>query len=130
MVQQLFLPFYLGFGGPVGGGDQPMPWIHVHDIAGLFHHALQCDQVTGVMNGVAPQIVTNSDFAKAFGSALWRPAIVPLPTFALNLLFSEERAKIMTDGQKVVPKKALDTGYSFKYPDIASACSEFSKLFY
>lgn len=109
---------------------QAMPWIHLHDIVGLFEHALERDQVKGVMNGVAPQIITNSQFAKSFGGALWRPSFMPLPTFVLNLLFSEERAKIMTDGQKVVPSKALATGYNFRYPDIDEACKEFAQLIY
>lgn len=128
MVQQLFLPFFLGLGGPVGSGTQPMPWIHLSDIVGLFEHAMTNEAVSGPMNGVAPQIVSNAQFAKAFASALWRPAIFPLPAPLLNLLFSEERAKIMTSGQKVLPQKALKTGYQFKYPDIESACKEFAHL--
>ena len=130
MVQQLFLPFFLGVGGPVGSGNQPMPWIHIKDIVGLYIHAIESEDVSGVMNGVAPQVITNKDFASSFGKALWRPSLIPLPTFAVNLLFSEERGKIMTEGQKVVPKKALDTGYMFQYPDITSAAKEFSKLIY
>ncbi|KAK4318541.1 hypothetical protein Pmani_010452 [Petrolisthes manimaculis] len=128
MIQQLIFPFFMGFGGPVGSGEQMMPWIHIQDIVGLFIHAIETDNVTGVVNGVAPQIITNRDFAKAFGRAMWRPSFVPLPTFVVNMMFGEERAKIMTEGQKVVPAKALDTGYTFKYPDITKACTEFSRL--
>lgn len=130
MIKQLIFPFYMGFGGPVGSGDQPMPWIHVEDIVGIFIHAIESENVTGIVNGVAPQIITNKEFATAFGKALWRPSIVPLPTFAINMLFSEERGKIMTEGQKVIPKKALRTGYSFKYPNITCAAKEFSKIIY
>lgn len=130
MIQQLMVPFYLGVGGPVGSGNQPMPWIHLHDIVGLFIHAIENENVKGAMNGVAPQIITNKEFAKAFGQALWRPSFIPLPIFAVNMLFGEERAKIMTEGQKVWPKKALDTGYTFKYPEITSAAKEFAKLIY
>ncbi|XP_042219738.1 epimerase family protein SDR39U1-like isoform X3 [Homarus americanus] len=130
MVQQLILPFYMGFGGPVGSGNQSMPWIHIQDIVGLFIHAIEKENVIGIVNGVAPQIITNREFATAFGKALRRPSFVPLPTFAVNLLFNEERGKIMTEGQKVTPKKALETGYSFKYPNITSAAKEFSKLIY
>ncbi|XP_071525217.1 epimerase family protein SDR39U1-like isoform X1 [Panulirus ornatus] len=130
MIQQLIVPFYMGFGGPVGSGEQPMPWIHIHDIVGLFIHAIENESVSGVVNGVAPQIITNKEFARAFGEALWRPSFIPLPTFFVNALFSEERAKIMTEGQKVIPKKALETGYIFRYPDIKSASYEFAKLIY
>ncbi|XP_064113933.1 epimerase family protein SDR39U1-like isoform X2 [Macrobrachium nipponense] len=130
MVQQLYFPFFCGLGGPVGHGNQPMPWIHINDIVGLFIHAIETESISGVMNGVAPQIISNKDFANAFGKALWRPSFIPLPTFAVNMLFSEERGKIMTEGQKVIPKKALETGYTFKYPDITVAAKEFSKLIY
>lgn len=130
MIQQLIVPFYMGFGGPVGNGNQPMPWIHLHDIVRLFIYAIEQENVTGVVNGVAPQIITNRDFAKAFGQALWRPSFIPLPTLAVNLMFGQERAKIMTEGQKVWPQKALDAGFSFSYPDITSAAKEFSRLIY
>lgn len=130
MIQQLIFPFFMGVGGPVGSGNQYMPWIHIHDIVGLFIHAIEQENVTGTVNGVAPQIITNKEFAKAFGQALWRPSFMPLPTFAVNLMFGEERAKIMTEGQKVWPQKALDTGYTFQYPDITSAAKEFSKIIY
>lgn len=130
MVQQLYIPFFMGVGGPVGSGTQPMPWIHIEDIVGLYIHAIETDCVSGVVNGVAPEIITNKDFASAFGKALWRPSFVPLPTFAVNLMFSEERGKIMTEGPKVAPKKALETGYSFRYPQITLAAKEFSKLIY
>lgn len=130
MIQQLIVPFYMGVGGPVGNGNQPMPWIHLHDIVRLFIYAIEQENVTGVVNGVAPQIITNRDFAKAFGQALWRPSFIPLPTLAVNLMFGQERAKIMTEGQKVWPQKALDAGFTFSYPDITSAAKEFSRLIY
>ena len=73
------------------------------------------------------QIVTNKDFAKAFARALWRPALIPVPEYALNLAFSEERAKMMTEGQKVIPKRTLAYGFQYKYPNIESACREVVK---
>ncbi|KAF2362310.1 Epimerase family protein SDR39U1 [Trinorchestia longiramus] len=129
MIQQLFMPFFLGLGGPVGSGEQPMPWIHLDDIVGLFDHAVHCEQVSGVLNGVAPQIITNAEFSKAFAAALRRPAVIPLPTPLVNLMFGEERAKIMTEGQKVKPTLALKTGYKFKFPDIKSACEQVAHFF-
>ncbi|KAJ9588963.1 hypothetical protein L9F63_017740 [Diploptera punctata] len=108
MIRHLYLPFYLGLGGPVGKGDQK-------------------EDVRGVLNGVAPQIVTNKEFAKTFAKALWRPALIPIPEYALNLAFSEERAKMMTEGQKVVPKRTLAYGFQYKYPNIESACREIVK---
>jgi NAD dependent epimerase/dehydratase family enzyme len=74
------------------------------------------------------QIVTNRQFAKAFGGALWRPALIPIPVFVLNAAFSEERAKMMTEGQKVIPKRTLAYGFQYKYPDIDTACRQVAKL--
>lgn len=130
MIQQLIVPFFLGLGGPVGSGSQPMPWIHIRDIVGLYMHAIENGSVSGAMNGVAPDLITNKQFAQAFGGALWRPSFIPLPSFVVNGLFGSDRAKVMTEGQKVLPTKALETGYEFKYPDIKLAAGEFSKIIY
>lgn len=129
MIQQLIVPFYLGLGGPIGSGTQFMPWIHIEDVAALYVHAIEHNNLTGVVNAVAPQSITNGQFAKAFGAALWRPAILPLPGFVLNMIFSDERAKIMTEGQKVVPRKAIQSGFQFKFPEIDSAAKEFASLY-
>ncbi|RXG58524.1 Epimerase family protein SDR39U1, partial [Armadillidium vulgare] len=115
MIRQMFLPFYLGLGGPVGSGNQYLPWIHIHDVASLYLHAIETKDLTGVLNGVAPQLITNKEFAKSFGRALWRPSFIPLPTFVLNMMFSEERAKIMTEGQKVIPKKVINSGFKYTF---------------
>ncbi|XP_013785676.1 epimerase family protein SDR39U1-like [Limulus polyphemus] len=130
MIQQMFWPFYLGFGGPISSGTQYLPWIHLDDIVGIFFHAISNGHVSGILNGVAPQVITNSDFTKAFSRAMWRPAIIPVPKFALNLAFDKERAVIMTEGQKVVPKRTLEVGYKYKYPDIQSACKNLARLIY
>lgn len=75
------------------------------------------------------QIITNKEFSDAFGKAMWRPALLPVPKFALDIAFGEERAKIMTEGQKVIPKRTLEYGFKFEYPDIDSACRNCSRLF-
>lgn len=124
VVQQMYWPFYFGVGGPVASGQQYFPWIHISDIVGLIVFAIENKNVDGIMNGVAPQVISNKDFASALGRAMWRPAILPLPAFVLNAAFSEERAKIMTEGQKVIPKRTEELGYKFKYRDIDSACRE------
>lgn len=130
MIAQLYLPFFFGVGGPVGSGQQYLPWIHLHDIARLFLHAIENQPVQGVLNGVAPNLVTSREFARAFGGSLWRPAIIPLPEFACNILLGSERARMLTMGQKVIPKRTLESGFVYKYPDIHSACKEFSPLVY
>jgi len=124
MVQNLKLPFYLGGGGPIGSGKQWLPWIHVEDIAGIIMFCVENDNVEGVLNGTAPGVASSEEFTKSFASAMCRPHFVPFPAFACNLMFGAEGASIMLEGQQVLPKKTLDLGYTFKYPDILSACKE------
>jgi len=130
LIKETFLPFFVGLGGRMGSGTQFMPWIHVKDVAGLILHSIENPEVKGVVNGTAPEIITNQQFVEAFASALARPAFIPLPEMAFNLIFGPERAAIVLRGQKVTPKKALDTGYQYRFPTIASACKEFDSLFY
>nr|CAG4651042.1 EOG090X07KR [Simocephalus serrulatus] len=130
MIAQLYFPFFFGMGGPVGSGQQYLPWIHLHDIARLFLYAIENKPVEGVLNGVSPNLVTSKEFAKAFGRSLWRPAFIPLPEFACNIMLGPERARMLTEGQKVIPKRTLESGFQYKYPDIGSACKEFSPLVY
>ena len=127
-IANLIFPFWMGVGGPVGSGKQWFPWIHVEDVAGIFTHAIENSHVTGVLNAVAPEQNTNKEFASAFGRALWRPAIFPLPGFVLSCVYGSERAKVMTDGQCVVPERTLALGYQFIYPDLDSACKEFAHI--
>lgn len=124
MIKQIYLPFFLGLGGPIGDGNQYMPWIHVTDLVNIFLFSLENKSVHGILNGVAPQIVTNKEFTKAFASTMRRPAFIPIPRAALNILFDKERAKIMLEGQKVVPKRVKELGFQYQFPDINSACVE------
>ncbi|XP_014216065.1 epimerase family protein SDR39U1 [Copidosoma floridanum] len=130
MIKQVIMPFFFGLGGPIGSGTQYMPWIHIRDLVNLFLHALQNECVRGIYNGVAPELVTNAEFTKAFASALGRPAFIPLPEFALKTLLNEERAKIMLEGQKVIPKRVLESNFQYKYPTIKRACEEFAWVRY
>ncbi|CAH1155612.1 unnamed protein product [Phaedon cochleariae] len=122
MIKQLHLPFYLGLGGPVGNGEQYMPWIHIEDLTNIIIHAIETPNVEGILNGVAPKPCTNMEFSKAFGNAMRRPALLPLPSFVLNMLLNKERAVMITEGQKVIPKRTISTGFNYKYGDIQSAC--------
>ena len=119
-LAKLLTPFKLGVGGPVGSGKQYMSWIHHDDMVGLFLFALDTAGASGPMNGTAPNPVTNRVFSKALGKALHRPAIFPTPGFALKLLLGEA-ADVVTNGQRVVPKKALALGYTFQYPTLEGA---------
>jgi len=130
MIKQLYWPFFFGGGGPVGHGQQALPWIHIHDIARLFLFAIENEPVEGVLNGVAPEITTSKQFAQAFGRALWRPALIPLPSAVCNVLLGPERATMLTEGQKVIPKRTMELGFEYDYPNIYSACKEFGPLAY
>ncbi|KAH0626282.1 hypothetical protein JD844_001186 [Phrynosoma platyrhinos] len=122
-IAQMLWPFRLGLGGPIASGHQPFPWIHVADLAGIVTHALEQEGVSGILNGVAPSAVTtiNKDFAQAMGSALGRPALLPLPGFAVSTIFGPERSIMLLEGQRVVPKRTLESHYCFAFPDLPSA---------
>jgi len=127
-IKQMFMPFLFGVGGKLGSGEQWFPWIHVDDVAGIITHAIETDSVSGVLNAVAPLPATNSEFTEAFAKAMWRPAVFPVPAFALKWLYGPERAKALLEGQHVSPKRTLESNYQYLYPDLASACKEVARL--
>jgi len=114
--------FKLGLGGPWGDGTQWWSWIHVADQVRLILHLIDGD-TTGPVNATAPNPVTVNDFAKALGAALHRPALARAPAFALRMMLGEA-ADALLDLQRVLPKRALESGFAFAYPDLASALAE------
>jgi uncharacterized protein (TIGR01777 family) len=120
---KMLTPFKLGAGGPLGSGRQWMPWVHVTDLARLYVHAAEHDSIRGPMNAVAPNPVRNSEFTKALGRQLHRPAFMPAPYIGLRILFGEF-AQVLFASQRVIPRVALDSGFVFQYPDIAAALRE------
>jgi hypothetical protein len=121
ILGELLLPFKLGLGGPLAGGKQWVPWIHLSDEVGILAWALDTDSVSGVVNGSAPNPVTNKDWSKALGKALGRPAVLPIPGFAVEVKFGREFGKVAQGGQRVLPKRTEELGYAFKYPQIDGA---------
>jgi uncharacterized protein (TIGR01777 family) len=119
-LAQMLGPFRMGVGGPVGSGKQWLSWIHHADLVEIILLALENSQANGPINATAPEPVTNQLFSKALGRALHRPAVFPVPKFALRLRFGEV-SEILTTGQRVIPKKALELGYRFKYPSVGAA---------
>ena len=117
---KMLLPFQLGAGGPLGNGRQWMPWIHVADLARLYVHGAEMAGISGAMNSVAPHPVRNSEFTRALGRQLHRPAFMPAPYFGLRLAFGEF-AQVLFASQRVVPQVALDTGFVFQYPTLVEA---------
>jgi uncharacterized protein (TIGR01777 family) len=121
LLKQLLLPFKLGIGGPIAGGDQYMSWIHLDDEVGLILWALDDHRVWGVINATAPNPATNRELSKSFGRALHRPAIFPVPKLAVAALRGGELADTVAGGARVVPKRALELGYEFRHPDLDEA---------
>ncbi len=119
-LKTMLPPFRAGVGGPVAGGRQYMPWIHLDDIVGIYLAALDGEGWSGPVNGTAPEPVTNADFSKALGRALGRPAIFPVPAFAIRTLYGE-MAEIVTEGQRAVPARTLESGYVFQQPELDAA---------
>jgi uncharacterized protein len=121
LVKQLLLPFRLGLGGPIAGGEQFLPWIHIDDEIALILWALDDDSVSGVLNAAAPNPVTNREFSKALGRALNRPALFPVPKFAVAAIRGRELADTVAGGARVIPRRALDLGFEFRHPEIDEA---------
>jgi uncharacterized protein len=119
-LAKMLPPFKAGVGGPVAGGKQWMPWIHVDDLVALYLAALDRDDWSGPLNGSAPQPVTNSDFSKALGRALHRPALAPVPRIALRGLYGEME-QIVTTGQRAVPQRPLALGHAYAHPELDEA---------
>ena len=116
------LPFFkLGAGGPVAGGQQYMSWIHIDDLVALYLAALDGGEAwSGAVNATAPEASTNKDFSKALGRALHRPAVAPVPRFAVQALYGE-MAQIVVTGQRVVPERAGALGFRFAHPELDEA---------
>ena len=122
-LAKMLLPFRLGIGGPVAGGRQYMPWIHIDDLVGIYIAALDNETWSGPVNASAPEPVTNAAFSKALGRALHRPAVAPVPAFAIRLLYGD-MAEIVTEGQRAIPARPLELGYSFAHPDLDEALAD------
>ena len=112
--------FRLGLGGRLGSGKQWMPWVHIDDVCGLIILLLVNDSLRGPFNAVAPHPVTNAEFTRALASALHRPAILPVPEFALHLALGELSALVL-DSTRAVPDKAIASGYTFCHVELARA---------
>jgi uncharacterized protein (TIGR01777 family) len=124
LLKELLLPFKLGLGGPIAGGDQYFSWIHLEDEVGMLLWALDEEGVSGTFNGTAPEPATNKEFSKALGRALGRPAILPLPGFAVDVKFGSEFGHVLRGGVRAIPKRPLELGYEFRHPDLDQALAD------
>lgn len=121
---QMLPPFRFGLGGPLGDGRQWMSWVHRADLVALMLKLIEDDRLRGAFNGTAPEPVRNGEFARALGRALHRPAVLPMPGFALRLIVGEMADELLLRGQRVLPQRALATGFAFRYPGLPAALDE------
>jgi len=122
-LEKMLPPFKLGVGGPVAGGRQYVPWIHLDDVVGALLMCLDDDRASGPVNLTAPNPVTNRELSKALGRVLGRPAFAPVPALAVRALYGE-MASIVTTGQRAVPARLTELGYRFRRPDLEPALRE------
>jgi len=115
------LPFFkAGIGGPVAGGRQYVPWVHVDDVVGATMFELGNEEASGPVNLTAPEPVTNRELSKTLGRVLRRPAFAPVPALAVKTLYGE-MAEIVTTGQRAVPGRLTQLGYTFRQPELERA---------
>jgi uncharacterized protein len=119
-LPKMLRPFKLGVGGPVAGGSQPFPWVHVADAAAALVFMLDNDAASGPVNVVAPDKQTNKTFTKALGRAIHRPTVFPVPGFAMSLLYGEMGSTV-TEGSNPDPSKLEGLGFRFTRPELDTA---------
>jgi uncharacterized protein (TIGR01777 family) len=118
------LPFFrLGVGGPVAGGRQYLSWVHLDDVIGALALCIDDARADGPVNVTSPGPVANAEFSRALGRVLHRPTVLPVPGFALSLLYGE-MSEIVTTGQRAIPAKLSGLGYRFAQPELERALSD------
>lgn len=120
---KMLLPYRIGAGGPIAKGNQWMSWIHVRDWAALAVYLLEQEQMAGPVNMTAPEPVRNDAFGRTLARVMRRPHWFPVPAIVLRFIFGE-MAELLTEGQRVLPERALQAGFAFRYPDLESAIQE------
>lgn len=123
LLKQLLLPFRLGLGGPVGNGRQPFSWVHIDDLVSAYRYALEHPQMSGIYHICSPNPTTNRDLSKQLGAVLRRPALLPVPTFVLKLVYGEG-GDVMISGQCVTSSRLEGERYRFKYPYLREALEQ------
>ena len=120
-LSTMLLPFKMGVGGVVGSGKQWMSWISMEDEIAVINYVIENENIRGAVNAVSPNPVTNHDFTKTLGDVLYRPTFIPLPEFAVSMIFGEMGDALLLSSTKVMPKRLEDAGFEFKYPDLKQA---------
>jgi uncharacterized protein (TIGR01777 family) len=121
-------PFKAGLGGRIGDGQQWMSWIDVRDMVGAIHHILKNDLIQGPVNLVAPRPVRNAEFARTLASVLSRPAIFPVPAFAVKLVFGQMGEEVLLGSQKVEAGRLISSGYPFRFRELRASLESVLKV--
>jgi hypothetical protein len=120
---KMITPFKLFAGGPIGSGQQWFSWIHLDDIVSLIIQALTKPTMEGVYNATAPQPVRMNDLSTTMGNVMNRPSWLPVPGFAIEAILGDG-AKVVLEGQQVLPKRTLESGFEYQYPNLQSALTQ------
>src|SRR6056297_825166 len=121
LIDKIELPFRLGVGGRVGDGRQYVPWISLEDEVRALRFLAERDDLSGPVNLVGPEPVTNRELTKALGQVLHRPTVLPIPPFAIGLLYGEMGVTLATTSNRVLPQRLLDAGFTFTHTSLLSA---------
>ena len=121
ILKKLFLSFYFGLGCIIGDGNQCISWVHIDDVVEGIKFLLNDLTLTGPFNLTSPYPVSQAQFAHELANCLRRPLFMKMPAFLIHLVFGEMGDCLLLNGQRVLPKRIIDAGYSFKYPKIANA---------
>ncbi|MCF6149361.1 MAG: TIGR01777 family protein [Candidatus Kuenenia sp.] len=122
-LKKMLIPFKLGLGGTIGDGKQPFSWVHIKDLIRAYQTVIENTAYEGIYNLTAPNPTTNKGFTRAMGKALCRPAFFQVPKFVLWLQLGEG-SQVLTMGQNVIPKRLLDSGFTFLFPEIETAVKD------
>lgn len=119
----MLLPLRYGLGGRIGSGQQYLSWIALPDLLSVIGHCLDTETLSGPVNAVAPEPVTNARFTTLAARLLHRPALLTAPAFALRAVLGESADEMLLSSARVTPRRLLDTGFAFKYPELAPTLS-------
>jgi uncharacterized protein (TIGR01777 family) len=117
----MLMPFRLGLGGVVGSGKQWMSWITLDDHIDVINFVIEHETIRGAVNSTSPNPVTNEEFTKVLGLVLYRPTFIPLPEFAVSMMFGEMGDELLLTSTRVIPKRLLDARFVFQYPKLKPA---------
>ena len=123
-LKSMIFPFKIGIGGKLGTGEQMMSWISLDDVVGSIRFLIEKPKISGAVNLVSPNPVTNNEFAKTLGRVLHRPCIFSLPAFMLRILFGEMADELLLSSTRVIPATLMEAGYTFKHTDLKSALED------